>query len=223
MRSIFIAVVTIEFRKNINREIAWKMSLNDESNIKSVPKVLVFDLDGCVWDPEMYELWGGGGAPFKNLPNGNLSDRSGTTVRLLGDVRQLMYEFKTNTLWSNTVIAVASSCDEPSWAKECIQKFPVGPDGDFKLNDVFSLGHTEIYKGGKDRHLRSIQQKCKNGVTFKDMMFFDNQYDNCNTVAKLGVTVVYTPDGVTRQAFSEALERFPAPGEIIGPKRRGYF
>ena len=25
--------------------------------------MLVFDLDGCCWDPEMYELWGGG-SPF---------------------------------------------------------------------------------------------------------------------------------------------------------------
>ena len=30
----------------------------------ALPKVVVFDLDGCVWDPEMYQLWGGG-APFK--------------------------------------------------------------------------------------------------------------------------------------------------------------
>merc|ERR1711955_68175 len=107
--------------------------MNDESHHSCVPKVLVFDLDGCVWDPEMYELWGGGGAPFKVLQNGNLSDRSGTAVRLLGDVRQIMYELKRSNQWSNTVIAVASSCDEPSWAKECIQKFPVGSDGSLKL------------------------------------------------------------------------------------------
>ena len=199
------------------------MSASDESVMNPVPKVLVFDLDGCVWDPEMYELWGGGGAPFKNLKNGNLSDRSGTEVRLLGDVRQIMHEFKTDPKWSNSIIAVASSCDEPSWARECIQKFPVGSDGRFKLNDVFSRNHTEIYKGGKNRHLTTIQQKCENGITFKDMIFFDNQYDNCHTVSKLGVTVVYTPDGVTRQAFNEAIKRFPAPGEIIGPKRRGYY
>ena len=37
---------------------------------KPVPKVFVFDLDGCCWDPEMYELWGGG-APFKaDIPSG---------------------------------------------------------------------------------------------------------------------------------------------------------
>ena len=34
------------------------------NTMTALPKVVVFDLDGCVWDPEMYELWGGG-APFK--------------------------------------------------------------------------------------------------------------------------------------------------------------
>ena len=30
----------------------------------TVPKLMVFDLDGCLWDPEMYELIGCGGSPF---------------------------------------------------------------------------------------------------------------------------------------------------------------
>ena len=102
-----------------------------------MPKVLVFDLDGCVWNPEMYELWGGGGAPFKARQDGNLSDRAGTIVRLIGDVGQIMSEFKTDSKWEGSVIAVASSCDEPTWARECIQKFPVGGQGDkLKLKDV---------------------------------------------------------------------------------------
>ena len=33
------------------------------------------------------------------------------------------------------------------------------------------------------------------------MIFFDNQTNNCQTVSRIGVTVVYTPDGVTRQLF----------------------
>lgn len=96
------------------------------TTMTSLPKVVVFDLDGCVWDPEMYELWGSGGAPFKLRKDGNLSDRSGTVVRLLGDVKNIMTEFKTDSKWSDSIIAVASSCDEPGWARECIQKFPLG-------------------------------------------------------------------------------------------------
>ena len=30
-----------------------------------LPKVIVFDLDNCFWSPEMYELLGGGGSPFR--------------------------------------------------------------------------------------------------------------------------------------------------------------
>ena len=40
-----------------------------------IPKVVVFDLDGCVWTPEMYEL--NGGTPFKVIKNGNLLVKKG--------------------------------------------------------------------------------------------------------------------------------------------------
>ena len=49
------------------------------------PAAIIFDLDGCLWDPEMYELWGGG-APFSDNGDGTLADKAGVTVRLLGAV-----------------------------------------------------------------------------------------------------------------------------------------
>ena len=55
----------------------------------NLPKLLVFDLDGCLWEPEMYELHGG--SPFTLRPNdGDLTDRNGTHIELIGDVRQIM-------------------------------------------------------------------------------------------------------------------------------------
>ena len=42
---------------------------------------------------------------------------------------------------------------------------------------------------------------------------------NCQTVAKIGVTVVYTPKGVTQDLFDEAISKFPSPGQIIGKRR----
>ena len=48
------------------------------------------------------------------------------------------------------------------------------------------------------------------------MIFFDNQSDNCRDVSELGVTVAYTPSGVTREAFDKVLEIFPAQkGHIV--------
>ena len=38
---------------------------------------------------------------------------------------------------------------------------------------------------------------------------------NCTMVAKLGVTVIYTPEGVTAEEWENAIQVFPQPGEII--------
>ena len=76
---------------------------------------------------------------------------------------------------------------------------------------------TEIYKAaGKDYHIRQIAEKT--GASLEDMIFFDNQSNNTNCVARMkGPTVVFTPVGVTREMFNKGLENFPAPGSIIKP------
>ena len=35
---------------------------------RPLPQVVAFDLDGTVWTPDMYQLWGGG-APFRKTPD----------------------------------------------------------------------------------------------------------------------------------------------------------
>ena len=165
---------------------------------KILPAVVVFDLDGCCWDPEMYELWGGG-APFTPNTDGTLSDKKGTKVHLLGDVKNILYELHTDPKWKETIVAVASTCDEPKWARECLKKFSVG--GDVKMVDVFREDVTEIYKAyGKDVHMKEIAKKT--GASLESMIFFDNQTNNTSCVAGMkGPTVVYTPEGVTRELF----------------------
>lgn len=181
----------------------------------SVPKVLVFDLDGCLWEPEMYELlYGSGGAPFSLRSDGDLKDRSGNHIQLIGDVRQIMHELKTDPKWKDTKIAIASKCNEPNWADECLDKFEL-PDK-IKLRSVFHPDLIEVYFGCKENHLKAIASKSK--IDLKDMIFFDNQMDNCRDVANIGVTVSYTPNGVTRQAFDKVLAAYPAPGQIIREK-----
>ena len=182
---------------------------------KRLPKVLVFDLDGCTWWPEMYHLWGGGGSPFSPTSNGNVKDRANTTVKIIGDLREILLDVQTDSKWSDTKIAVASSCDEPSWARECIGQISIGEK--YKLKDIFDPNLTEIYKGSKSGHLRKISDK--SGYSLDEMIFFDNEWGNCQTVAKIGVTVVYTPKGVTHQLFQEAIERYPSAGDIIGKRK----
>ena len=60
----------------------------------------------------------------------------------------------------------------------------------------------------KDPSLKFYLQQGKGG--FKNMHF-----SLSDDVAKLGVTVSYTPNGVTRKDFNKVLAAFPAPGKII--------
>ena len=67
--------------------------------------------------------------------------------------------------------------------------------------------------GNKADHLRSISKAT--GVGLKDMIFFDDRMHNCKAVASVGVTVLYVPHGITREAFDKAINDFPQPGKIL--------
>lgn len=163
--------------------------------MERMPKVVVWDLDGTIWAPEMYQL--PGGAPFQVSEDG-LRDRRGQSVRLLGDVRQILREFN-----GQMQFAVASTCDYPDWARECLRKFTVWDRT--ALGDVFVPEAVEIYYAEDKRaHFQAIARKLN--CAFNDMLFFDNEHRNIVAVGALGVTCVHTPaQGVTRQAFADAL------------------
>ena len=55
-------------------------------------------------------------------------------------------------------------------------------------------------------------------IQFKDIIFYDNEAGNCKQVAKLGVTCVYTPRGLTREAWDSGLADFPNSRGVLGPK-----
>ena len=56
--------------------------------------------------------------------------------------------------------------------------------------------HLHIYKANKSRQLKKISEET--GIALNEMIFFDNQSNNCQDVSKVNVTVAYVPDGVTR-------------------------
>ena len=85
------------------------------------PSCIVFDLDGCLWSPEMYELWGRGGSPFVDGPDGTMLTCNGETVRLLGDARDVLRDLRATGIMAG----ISSRTDEPAWARELLDRFDV--------------------------------------------------------------------------------------------------
>jgi magnesium-dependent phosphatase 1 len=207
------------------------ISENNNAVGRTLPKLVIFDLDGCIWRPEMYELlyfMGGYGAPFepsKEDPNILLSCK-GQPVYLLGDVRVIMRELYRDPQWEGVQVGISSRTNEPNWARELLNKFVVmdddlmagesavsddnscGSSRSFVLSDVFN-GPIQMASDSKLDHFNRIQQQTK--IAMEDMIFLDNELGNCRMVASLGVTVGYCPGGITKKLWDATLQAFPAP------------
>ena len=94
---------------------------------------------------------------------------------------------------------------------KCLAKFEIG-NGKI-MGEVFH-SH-EIYKASsKQVHLSKVCESA--GCTPEEVIFFDNQMNNCNAVVQMGVTTVFTGrSGVTKEIWEMALREFPTQGKIL--------
>ena len=147
------------------------------------------------------------GAPFKPGPDGGVStllDKSGATVKLLGISGSILHDMRYSDTFSESVCALVSCTDEPSWAAECLEKFKTTPGNESLHTCVDS---SQIYKANKQRHFQALQEEYPD-ISFKEMMFFDNEMHNVTTVRKLGVHSICCPNGMTEQVWQDALEEY---------------
>ena len=122
---------------------------------------------------------------------------------LLGAAREILRELRTTDDWSATKVAISSRTDEPAWAAELLDKFRVD---EMVLGDCFDA--REITKESKSSHFRRLKESY--ACDYEDMLFFDNEYGNCREISSLGVTVAFSPDGVTGDVWAEAVAAFPS-------------
>lgn len=199
------------------------------NNNNKLPKLIIFDLDGCLWSPEMYEIlyfMGGQGSPFAvdDQDPSILRTSGGNPVKLLGNVRDVMYELQYDPKWWHTHVGISSRTDEPNWARELLEKFQIYKDGEdaelgppFPMKQVFTTEICELAHDSKVLHFERILKNSPGKPKYSDCLFFDNELGNCRQVAKLGVTVCYCPKGVTKNDWETAIDRFPnTNGKVIG-------
>jgi magnesium-dependent phosphatase 1 len=181
------------------------------------PRLIVLDLDGNLWRPEMYELaWDGyRHAPFEpwGQDGTRLKSSLGTVVSLIGDVPELLDEHFGLQDPLDTKLAISSRTDVPEWAKELLEKFRL-PKSQKTLAEVIT-GPWEIRSDSKVHHFERLAKST--GVRYDEMVFFDNEQWNCQSIAKLGVTVGYCPNGVKRHIWEKVMQAFPnSNGGVIG-------
>lgn len=186
---------------------------------------------------EILHFMGGKGSPFTtdDQDKSILRSSGGDPVRLLGNVRDVMYELYYDSKWCNTDIGISSRTDEPNWARELLDKFLIykmASDNDninnnknddekhlppFQLKEVFNNDICVLKDDSKAQHFEQIIKNAPGKPKYEDCLFFDNELGNCRQIANLGVTVCYCPKGVTIVDWNTAISNFPTRnGKVIG-------
>ena len=157
-----------------------------------LPKMIVLDLDKTVWTQ-----FTGRGTPKAN-----------EDIHLYEGAREIFASLaERRELWSGIYFAVASK--NTTWAEKLMKKF--------RINHLFDFA---ILSGGsKVNHIQTLRER--SGVSFNEMLFFDDQYDgNCSNVSKLGVLSVHCPAGIyDLGVFTDALRLFTSWDRSGRPKR----
>merc|ERR1719221_1051780 len=121
-----------------------------------VPSLIVFDLDACLWTPEMFEL----NAPPSKYDKNVGGVRAGSdVVRLFDGAAAVLARCATERkggIFTATAFAAASSTTEPHFAQTCLRQLPV--EGGTSVSEM--LTYTQIYPGSKGRqHFPALQRE----------------------------------------------------------------
>jgi len=152
--------------------------------------MIVFDLDDCLWTPEMHELPGcpeipvhGPLVPRGAEPAAAARPPSGVvglrvpryqdTVTLYDGARRVLFELATNPEYRGVRLATASSSLEPAYSYACLAGIEVLPG--LALGDMMAhnqIGRTGRLSPDKTTHFKELHEE--SGVPYAEMLFFDD-------------------------------------------------
>ena len=176
-----------------------------EDVVPDLPEMMVFDLDGVCWMPEMYQT--AGGPPYQRLSNGVVQNSANEEIRLFPAVQRvwkLFYSLRSKGIR----VAVASSSRRHK-ALPLLKTMEVAPG--ISMMDVVDSRLFEMYyrRGEYKRpHLEALL--AKSGVAPQKVLFVDDAAKNIQSVRPLGICAVHLPDGLSDGAWNLALSMYKA-------------
>jgi magnesium-dependent phosphatase 1 len=165
-----------------------------------LPRVICFDLDWTLWPLFLCKTAGPPFLPLTgNEPGHALRDCAGRRVSLFPDVYGILLFIARLKLTRNVEIAIASRSEAPVWCSTVLSSLQLFPSSllDSQSNGSHTtLSHllkptlTQIIpRLSKKVHLNTIK-KAVRGLSYTDILFFDDQADNIKDGSKLGVTSI---------------------------------
>ncbi|CAE7650845.1 unnamed protein product [Symbiodinium microadriaticum] len=175
------------------------------SDVKSLPLLMVFDLDGVCWSPEMYQTKGG--EPYSLVAQGLVKNSRDEEIRLFPAVQAVWKMLHSPEARSRGVRVAVASSSRRHKAVPLLKTMEIVPG--VSMWDVIDPKLFEMYyrRGeGKRPHLEALLSK--SAVSPSDVLFVDDAEENVQSVRSLGVQAVHLPQGLTQEAWSLALESY---------------
>ncbi|KAK2556900.1 Magnesium-dependent phosphatase 1 [Acropora cervicornis] len=124
--------------------------------------------------------------------HGSVEDRRGYKIKLYDDSLAILELLKAKGI----CMAAASRTDDPPAAKELLRALDIDQYFTYK----------EIYPGSKVSHFKKFTQA--SGISYADMLFFDDEERNIDDISRLGVTCVLVEQGMKHTVLENGLKKF---------------
>lgn len=153
-------------------------------------RLVVFDLDLTLWHCGRLLWCDQLTPPIRMDAAGRVISACQTEAQLYPEVPEMLEELSSIGI----PLSLASRTSAPAIAR--------------RLLDLFDIAryfqHEQIYPGDKSAHLRVLHQKT--GVAYQNMVFFDDEERNIESVSRLGVRAMCVRCGMTREWIESAMK-----------------
>jgi magnesium-dependent phosphatase 1 len=152
-------------------------------------RLIVFDLDLTLWHCAPLLWCDQLTPPLRRTVSGQVFAACRNEIRLYPEVPEMLERLTA----AGHLLGLASRTSAPEIARELLELLSIG----------HHFAHQQIFPGDKSAHFRALQED--SGIPFHDMIFFDDEHRNIESVSRLGVAAHLVTGGMNAKLLDAAL------------------